>query len=196
MGYIKGKDMNKSATFAGTTRREMLLAAAAFPAGAALLSPSAAVAGAHRLVVFNGVYTFEGPGIDVLVFGWAMQTADGWTGNVVDAPASVSKRDFVGTATGITRVVPKGMANTINGHTDKDGVRATGVCFEEITDGSIDGPIIKLKGRLTHAENPVIFKQGDAMTFEGNADTGEFTYTLRGGGKDNVFKMKGTIILS
>ncbi len=188
--------MNKLTTFAGTTRREMILAAAALPAGAALLAPGAAVAGAHRLIVFNGGITFEGPGIDLIVFGWAMQTADGWTGILVDGPASVAKRDFVGTATGVTRVVPKGMANTINGHTDKDGVRATGVCFEKITDGSIDGPIVKLKGELTHAENPVIFKLGAPMTFEGNADTGEFTYSLRGGGKNNVFKMKGTIILS
>jgi hypothetical protein len=188
--------MNKLATSAGTTRREILLAAAALPAGAALLSPGAAVAGAHKLIVFNGVYSIAGPGIDVLVFGWAAQTADGWTGSVVDAPASEAKRDFVGTATGTTRVVPKGMANTINGHTDKDGVRATGVCFERVTDGSIDGPMVKLTGVLTHAENPVIFKIGDPMTLEGNAETGEFTYTLRGGGKDNVFKMKGTILLT
>jgi hypothetical protein len=88
------------------------------------------------------------------------------------------------------------MANTTNGHTDKDGVRATGVCFERVTDGSIDGPMVKLTGVLTHAENPVIFKVGDPMTLEGNAETGEFTYTLRGGGKDNVFKMKGTILLT
>ena len=191
-----GKKMNKLATSAGTTRREMLLAVAALPAGAALLSPSAAVAGGHRLIVFNGGLTFEGPGIDLIVFGWAMQTADGWTGNVVDAPASLAKRDFVGTATGVTRVVPKGMANTINGHTDKDGVRSTGVCFEKITDGSIDGPMVSLKGELTHAENAVIFKMGDPMTFEGNADTGEFKYSLRGGGKDNVFTLQGTILLS
>ena len=31
---------------------------------------------------------------------------------------------------------------------------------------------------------------------EGNKDTGEFTYTLRGGGKDNVFKMKGRTLVS
>ena len=188
--------MNKLPTSAGTTRREMFLAAAALPAGAALLSPGAAVAGAHRLVVFNGLYTFEGPGIDLIVFGWAVQTAEGWTGRVVDAGASTAKRDFVGTAAGTTRVVPKGMANTINGYTDKDGVRATGVCFEEITGGSIDGPMVSLKGELTHAENAVIFKVGDPMTFEGNADTGEFKYSLRGGGKDNVFTLKGTILVS
>lgn len=188
--------MNKLATSGKTTRREMLLAAAALPVGAALLSPDAAVAGVHRLIVFNGVQTFEGTGIYLVVFGWAAQTADGWTGRVVDGGVSEAKRDFAGTAAGTTRIVPKGMANTINGYTDKDGVRATGVCFEEVTDGSIDGPIVKLKGRLTHAENPVIFKLGDPMTLEGNAETGEFTYSLRGGGKDNVFKMKGTILLA
>ena len=74
---------------------------------------------------------------------------------------SVAKRDFADTAAGTTRIVPKGVANTINGYTDKDGVRATGVWFEEITDGSFEGAIVKLKGKLTHAENSVIFKLGD-----------------------------------
>lgn len=179
-----------------TTRRNALLALAAIPAGAMLLGPAMAAPKASRLVVFNGKTTFAGPGIDVVVFGWAAQTADGWIGQVVDAASSVAKRDFAGTATGITRIVPKGMANTINGHTDKDGVRATSVCFEEIIDGSVDGPIVKLKGRLTHAENPVIFRIGDAMTLDGNAKTGEFTYSLHGGGKANVFEMKGVILLS
>ena len=179
-----------------TTRRNMLVALAALPAGAMLLRPNAAAAAASKFIVFNGVKTFEGPGIDVRVFGWAAQTAEGWTGFTVDAPVSVAKRDFAGTAAGTTQITPKGMANTINGHTDKDGVRATGVCFQEITDGSVEGSIVKLKGKLTHAENPIIFKLGDPMTLEGNADTGEFTYSLRGGGKDNVFKMKGMILVS
>ncbi len=178
------------------TRRNILLALAALPAGAMLLRPNAAAAQATKLIVFNGVTTIEGPGIDVVVFGWAAQTADGWTGYTVDAPVSEAKRDFAGTAAGITRIVPKGMANTINGFTDKDGVRASGVCFEEITDGSVEGAVVKLKGKLTHAENPVIFKPGDPMTLEGNADTGEFTYMLHGAGKDNVFKMKGIILVS
>ena len=178
------------------TRRSMLLALAALPAGAMLLRPNAAAAQANKFIVFNGMTTFEGPGIDVLVFGWAAQTAEGWIGYTVDGGASVAKRDFVGTAAGTTRIVPKGMANTINGYTDKDGVRATSVRFEGITDGSVEGPIVKLKGKLIYAENPVIFKLGDPMTLEGNADTGEFTYTLRGGGKDNVLEMKGIILVS
>jgi hypothetical protein len=31
---------------------------------------------------------------------------------------------------------------------------------------------------------------------EGDASTGEFKYTLRGGGKDNVFNMKGVVLIS
>ncbi len=34
----------------------------------------------------------------------------------------------------------------------------------------------------------MIFRIGDPMTMEGNVNAGEFTYTLRGGGKDNKFK--------
>lgn len=178
-----------------TTRRNMLLACAALPVGALLLRSNVARAQAKKVILFDGVKTFEGPGIDVRVFGWAVQTAEGWIGQTVDAGISVAKRDFVGYAAGTTRVIPKGMAGTINGYTDKDGVRATSVCFEEIVDGSVEGPVVKLRGRLTHAENPVIFKVGDPMSLEGNADTGEFTYNLRGGGKDNVFDLKGTILV-
>ncbi len=46
------------------------------------------------------------------------------------------------------------------------------------------------------AENPLIFKHGDAMRMEGDASTGEFKYTLRGGGKDNSFDMKCVVLIS
>lgn len=177
-----------------STRRHALQALAAAPMAALLLRPSLAAAQATKIVAFHGTTAING--ITVHAFGWAAQTPDGWIGEVVDAASSVAMRDFAGTATGTTKIVPKGMANTINGHTDKDGVRATSVCFEEVTEGSIEGSTVTLKGKLTHAENPVIFRNGDPMTLEGNADTGEFTYTLHGGGKDNVFKMKGRILVS
>ncbi len=178
------------------TRRNMLRALALLPAGGLLLRPSGSAAAANKIIVFDIATRFEGPGIDLRVFGWAAQTPDGWTGQTVDAGISIATRDFAGTAAGTTRIVPKGMSNTINGWTDKDGVRASSVCFEEVTDGSVEGPIVKLKGKITSAENPIIFRIGDPMTFEGNADTGEATYMLHGGGKDNVFKMKGMILVS
>ncbi len=75
------------------TRRNALLALAAIPAGAMLLGPAMAAQKASQLVVFNGKTTFAGPGIDVVVFGWAAQTADGWIGQTVDAATSVAKRE-------------------------------------------------------------------------------------------------------
>jgi hypothetical protein len=105
-------------------------------------------------------------------------------------------RDMVGTATGMTAVVPKGMSGTINGHMNKDGVRGTSVCFEEVTGASVSGSKVVIEGKLIAAENPMIFKHGDAMRMEGDASTGEFKYTLRGGGKDNIFDMKGVILIS
>jgi hypothetical protein len=55
---------------------------------------------------------------------------------------------------------------------------------------------VVIEGKLIAAENPMIFKHGDAMRMEGDASTGEFKYTLRGGGKDNSFDMKGVILIA
>lgn len=177
-------------------RRRLIRAFAALPMGAALLASGTARATSHRIVVFGAVLPGFAPGIDVHVFGWAAQGPDGWIGQTVDAGVSEAVQDFPGFAAGVTATVPKGTAHTINGFTDKDGVRATGVCFEKVTDGSIEGAIVKLKGELTHAENPAIFKIGDPMSLEADAESGAFTYTLRGGGKDNVFHMKGQVLIS
>ena len=118
------------------------------------------------------------------------------------APASVGASDgasagaSVGAAAGATAVVPKGMSGTINGHMTKDGVRGTSVCFEEVTGATISGTKFTIDGKLVAAENPVIFKPGDPMRVTGDASTGEYVYSLRGGGKDNVFKMKGVILIA
>lgn len=179
-----------------TPRRTLLQLLAALPAVALATRPSLAATQASRVVVFNGVKEAAAPGIDVHVFGWAAETPQGWIGRTVDAGVGEAIADFPGTAAGVTKTVPKGTPNTINGHTDKDGVRGSSVCFEDVTAGSVEGSMVKLQGRLTHAENPEIFIIGDPMSLEGNPDTGEFTFTLRGGGKDNVFDMKGVIIIS
>ena len=105
-------------------------------------------------------------------------------------------RDMVGAAAGMTAVVPKGTPGTINGHMTKDGVRGTSVCFEEVTGASISGSKFTIEGVLVVAENPVIFKPGDAMRVEGDASTGSYTYMLHGGGKDNTFDMKGVVLIS
>ena len=114
----------------------------------------------------------------------------------VDAGIADAMRDMVGTATGMTAVVPKGMSGTINGHMNTDGVRGTSVCFEEVTGASISGSKVVIEGKLVAAENPMIFKHGDAMRVEGDASTGEFKYMLHGGGKDNFFDMKGVVLVS
>ncbi len=180
-----------------TNRRRVLQSLAALPAAALVMGPQTAMAAASKMIAFNGSLLVAGGKIEIRVFGWAAKTADGWTGIVVDAGIANAMRDMVGTATGMTAVVPKGMSGTINGQMNKDGVRGTSVCFEEVTSASISGGSkVFIKGKLIAAENPIIFKHGDLMTVEGDASTGEFKYTLRGGGKDNSFDMKGVILIA
>jgi len=179
-----------------TDRRRLLQSLAAVPAAALVLRPQMASAAATKIITFNGSIFVAGGKIEVVAFGWAAETADGWTGIVVDAGIANAMRDMVGTATGMTAVVPKGMSGTINGHMNKDGVRGTSVCFEEVIGASVSGSKVVIEGKLIAAENPMIFKHGDAMRMEGDASTGEFKYTLRGGGKDNIFDMKGVILIS
>lgn len=179
-----------------TNRRRLLQSLAVLPATAMTLAPGKAFAAASKIIVFNGTTLIAGGKIEVRAFGWAAETADGWTGIVVDSGTADAVRDMAGFAAGVTAIVPKGMSGTINGFTDKDGVRATTVCFEEVTAASISGTKVSIEGRLFAAENPVIFKHGDPMTVEGDASTGKFVYTLRGGGKDNKFDMTGVILIS
>lgn len=179
-----------------TTRREALRSLAALPVMAMFLRPGEAAAQASKIVLFNGVRTDFAPGVHVHVFGWAAETARGWIGRVVDAGVATAMRDYPGFAAGATMVVPKGMADTINGHMDKDGVRGSSVCFSDVTGASIMGSTVKLTGKLTHSENPMIFKHGDPISVEGSKDTGEFTFTIRGAGKDNVIQgFKGQILV-
>lgn len=179
-----------------TNRRVLLQSLAALPAAALLTRAGLAQAATGKMIVFDGTTLVAGGKIEVRAFGWAAETQNGWIGIVVDAGTADAMRDMVGTATGVTAVVPKGMAGTINGFMDKDGVRGASVCFEEVTSASISGSKVRIEGKLIAAENPVIFKPGDPMTMEGDASTGEFLYTLRGGGKDNKFNMKGIVLIS
>ncbi len=179
-----------------TNRRRMLQSLAVLPAAALVMGPQTAMAAATKIITFNGSTFVAGGKIEIVTFGWAAETADGWTGIVVDAGIANAMRDMVGTATGMTAVVPKGMSGTINGHMNNDGVRGTSVCFEEVTSASISGSKVVIEGKLVAAENPMIFKHGDLMRLEGDARTGEFKYTLRGGGKDNSFDMKGVILIA
>ena len=179
-----------------TNRRRLLQSLATLPAAALVMGAQPAMAAASKIITFNGSIMVAGGKIEIRAFGWAAETADGWTGIVVDAGIANAMRDMVGTATGMTAVVPKGMSGTINGHMNKDGVRGTSVCFEEVTGASVSGSKVVIEGKLIAAENPMIFKHGDAMRMEGDASTGEFKYTLRGGGKDNSFDMKGVILIA
>ena len=179
-----------------TNRRQLLKSLAVLPAAALVLQPGVALAATKRMIVFKGGVFVAGGKIEIQTFGWAAETEDGWTGSVVDAGVANAMRDMVGAAAGMTAVVPKGMSGTINGHMTKDGVRGTSVCFEEVTGASISGTKFTIEGVLVAAENPVIFKPGDAMRVEGDASTGEYTYMLHGGGKDNTFDMKGVVLIS
>ena len=179
-----------------TNRRQLLQSLATLPAAALVMAPQTAMAAATKIITFNGSIFVAGGKVEVRAFGWAAETADGWTGIAVDAGIADAMRDMVGTATGMTAVVPKGMSGTINGHMNTDGVRGTSVCFEEVTSASISGSKVVIEGKLVAAENPMIFKHGDAMRVEGDASTGEFKYMLHGGGKDNFFDMKGVVLIS
>ena len=177
-----------------TARRNLLLSLVTLPITALVLPRALAATEVKRIVVFGGVLR-GAQGWDHHAFGWGAETAQGWTGRVVDGWERAAVRDFPGFAAGVTAVAPKGMAHTINGDTDKDGVRGASVCFENVTEGSVVGSTVKLRGSIIAAENPTVFRLGDPMTMEGNADTGEFVYTLRGGGKDNVFNHKGVLLV-
>ncbi len=179
-----------------TNRRQLLQSLATLPAAALVMAPQTAMAAATKIITFNGSIFVAGGKVEVRAFGWAAETADGWTGIAVDAGIADAMRDMVGTATGMTAVVPKGMSGTINGHMNTDGVRGTSVCVEEVTSASISGSKVVIEGKLVAAENPMIFKHGDAMRVEGDASTGEFKYMLHGGGKDNFFDMKGVVLIS
>ena len=108
-------------------RRLLLQSLAVMPAAALILRPGTALAAPKKIIVFNGTVLVAGGKIEVRAFGWAAETEEGWSGIVLDAGISSAMRDMVGTAAGMTAVVPKGMANTINGFTNKEGVRATTV---------------------------------------------------------------------
>ena len=111
-------------------RRLLLQSLAVMPAAALVLRPGMAVAAPKKIIVFNGTVVVAGGKIEIQAFGWAAETEDGWTGIVVDAGIANAMRDMVGTAAGMTAVVPKGMSKTIDGFINKDRVRGTSVCFE------------------------------------------------------------------
>ena len=184
--------MNKDVT----SRRLLLQSLAVLPVTALALGSSKTLAATGKMIAFQGSAFVADGKIEVRTFGWAAETDNGWTGSVVDAGIADAMRDMVGAAAGMTAVAPKGMSGTINGHMTKDGVRGTSVCFEEVIGASISGSKFTIEGKLVAAENPIIFKPGDPMTVEGDASTGEYIYTLHGGGKDNVFNMKGLVIIS
>jgi len=73
------------------------------------------------------------------------------------------------------------------------------VCFSDVTGAAVAGSFFKLTGVLTQSEAAgAIFNLGDPISVEGNADAGEFTFTIRaaGAGRDAVFNMTGPILMS
>jgi hypothetical protein len=167
-----------------------------------LLRPEVVAAQPTKIILFNGTQKNYGPETDVGIFGWAAQTSQGWIGRLIDLAITPARRDFTMFAGWVgptaTFVVPKGM-RAINGGTSPDGVRAGSVCAADITDASITGSTVKLTGKLTEAENPVLFKEGNAISLEGNKDTGEMTYLIEGtlerGSRMHPAYPKGVIIV-
>jgi len=178
-------------------RRDLLRSFAALPVMALLSRPAVGAAQASRVVVFQGVQPniHHMPGADFHLFGWAAETPQGWVGRVVDATVAPAMGDFPGFAAETVMVVPKGTPNTINGHVSKDGVRGSSVCFAEITGGAVAGAVVKLAGKLTVADNPVIHKPGDPVSLEANRETGEINYLIRAAGRDRPHRARGQILI-
>ncbi len=183
-------------------RRDLLRSLALLSGTALVLQPRAVRAQSGRMVLLNGTQVNYGPGTDVNVFGWAAQTSKGWIGRVIDLAITPARRDYTLFAGWVgptaTFVVPKGM-RAINGGMSPDGVRAGSVCASDITDCSVVGSIVKLTGKITEAENPVLFREGNAITLEGNKDTGEMTYLIEGtlerGSRMHPAHLKGVILV-
>lgn len=146
-------------------------------------------------MVFTGIEPPRG-GIYDHVFGWAAETPEGWIGRVMTAHVAVATRDLPGFAEGATAVVRRGTANTVNGYTGGDGVRASTVCLASITKGDVAGSVVKLTGELTQTENPVVFKPGAPIWIEGSVGAGEFTFTIRAAGRDREVRCTGLILTS
>ncbi len=67
-----------------TNRRQLLQSLAALPAAALVMAPQTAMAAATKIITFNGSIFVAGGKVEVRAFGWAAETADGWTGIAVD----------------------------------------------------------------------------------------------------------------
>ena len=63
-----------------TNRRRLLQSLAALPAAALVMAPQTAMAAATKIITFNGSVFVAGGKVEVRAFGWAAETADGWTG--------------------------------------------------------------------------------------------------------------------
>ncbi len=178
-------------------RRDLLRSFVALPVMALLSRPGLAAAQTSKVVVFQGVQKniHHMRGADFHLFGWAAETPQGWIGRVVDATVAAAMSDFPGFAAETVMVVPKGTPNTINGHMSKDGVRGSSVCFAEITGGTVTGSVVKLVGKLSVADNPVIHKSGDPVSLEANRETGEINYVIRAAGQDRPHRAKGHILI-
>ena len=101
-----------------------------------------------------------------------------------DWTIAVAEQDLPGSASFAPRVVvPKGTPNTINGAVI-EGARLAVTCYWDISEVTLLAPYFKLTGILRMMDNARIFVPGDPVSVEGNADAGEFTWTIRGAGQD------------
>jgi hypothetical protein len=180
-------------------RRTLLRSLAALPVAAILAPGAAAASQASKFIVFSGLRPSPTiPTSQAHVIGWAAQTPTGWVGRVVDGNVALAEQDWPGFAAGATLVTPAGTENVINGFMDSDGVRGASVCFSDVTDGTVTGSFFRLTGHLTHAESAeAVFVLGDPISVEGNADAGEFTFTIRAAGRDVVVgNLQGWVLMS
>ena len=180
------------------TRRTLVRSLAALPVAAALFPPRLAMAQTRQIILFDGIQTGLPPGAaGTNVMGWAAETPDGWVGRIVDSDVGPAQADFPGFAAGATAVVPKGTPDTLNANVSSNGIRHTDTCLSDVRDATIQGSFFRIEAALRQAQNNLIFVPGDPVVIEGNADAGEFTFTIRAAGRDRgPLNLAGTVMIA
>lgn len=180
------------------TRRTLVRSLAALPVAAALFPPRVAIAQTRQIILFEGVQTGLPPeATGTIVAGWAAETPDGWIGRIVDSSVGSAQADFPGFAAGTTAVVPQGTPDTLNSRVSPNGIRVTDTCFSDVHDATIQESFFRIEAALRQTQNNLLFVPGDPVVIEGNADAGEFTFTVRAAGQDRgPTNLAGTVMIA
>lgn len=135
--------------------------------------PSGPVTAQQEGIILFDLASAPAPGITIRRAGWAMRTANGWTGVMAGYAYGAAQADLAGAAVGLSFTVPKGSPGTINHVVTPAGVRVTTANALQVFDGEIRGSSLTLKLRLQQSENAQIWRLGDIWTLTGSWVTGQ-----------------------